>query len=306
MSNRVTTASLTRRLGARLAIVVLVVLSVAAVWQSTAPAASSKSGRVHEHHWTKAQVAQFEQDAASYVLRRATARATAARMRKYRYGSRTLRKGMTGADVMKLQKYLTGLAFPTSADGVFGSGTKRAVIGLERSRQAKVDGIVPGKQARKIRAAAKKRRTAAGASSGQVFPIKGVHTFGGASARFGAPRNGHTHQGQDVFATCGTPLVASEGGTVRVKQYQASGAGHYIVIRGAATGEDYVYMHMTTAFAGVVGQIVTTGQQIGTVGASGNATGCHLHFELWTVPGWYLGGAPYDPLPKLQLWDTYS
>jgi murein DD-endopeptidase MepM/ murein hydrolase activator NlpD len=40
------------------------------------------------------------------------------------------------------------------------------------------------------------------------------------------------------------------------------------------------------------------------VGDTGNAWGCHLHFELWTAPGWYAGGEPFDPLPRLQRWDA--
>ena len=47
-------------------------------------------------------------------------------------------------------------------------------------------------------------------------------------------------------------------------------------------------------------------QRIGSVGDTGNAWGCHLHFELWTEPGWYAGGEPFDPLPRLRNWDARS
>ena len=49
-----------------------------------------------------------------------------------------------------------------------------------------------------------------------------------------------------------------------------------------------------------------TGQPIGEVGDTGDADGCHLHFEMWSAPGWYTGGAPIDPLPSLKAWDAYS
>ncbi len=140
----------------------------------------------------------------------------------------------------------------------------------------------------------------------RAFPVPGRHDFGGAGARFGAPRSGHTHQGQDVMAACGQPMVAAEGGTVWVKAYQASGAGHYLVIRGAISGTDYVYMHLQQPTPLLKGQTVYTNQAIGPVGTTGGSSGCHLHFEHWTAPGWYAGGAPYDPLPELLYWDSYS
>ena len=72
------------------------------------------------------------------------------------------------------------------------------------------------------------------------FPIRGRHTYGDG---IGAARAGHTHQGQDVFARCGTPLVAARGGRVQWKAYHAS-AGYYLVIDGKRTGHDYAYMHL--------------------------------------------------------------
>ena len=47
---------------------------------------------------------------------------------------------------------------------------------------------------------------------GYAFPILGKHDFGDAGGRFGAARSGHTHQGQDVMAACGLPVVAARGG----------------------------------------------------------------------------------------------
>ena len=138
-----------------------------------------------------------------------------------------------------------------------------------------------------------------------IFPVRGSHNFGGAGANFGAGRAGHSHQGQDVMAKCGTRMVAARGGRVKFKQYHAA-AGHYIVIDGDGTDVDYVYMHLDQPSPFSEGDRVYTGQTIGAVGDTGNARGCHLHFELWGAPGWYDGGDPFDPLPSLEAWDSWS
>ena len=135
-----------------------------------------------------------------------------------------------------------------------------------------------------------------------VFPVAGPHDYGGAGARFGTGRVGHSHQGHDVFARCGTPLLAARAGRVRYAGYQRA-AGHYIVIGGAAPDVDYVYMHLSAAPLFKTGAPVPGGARIGDVGERGNARGCHLHFELWSAPGWYAGGRPFDPLPQLRAWD---
>lgn len=138
-----------------------------------------------------------------------------------------------------------------------------------------------------------------------IFPVRGRHTYGEGPAAFGAARDGHTHEGQDVFARCGTPLVAARGGVVKINQFQ-SAAGNYIVIDGEGTDVDYAYMHLRDRSPLAKGARVLTGQPIGVVGDTGDANGCHLHFELWSGPGWYTGGAPLDPLPSLKAWDAYS
>jgi murein DD-endopeptidase MepM/ murein hydrolase activator NlpD len=135
-----------------------------------------------------------------------------------------------------------------------------------------------------------------------VFPVQGTHNYGGASARFGAGRTGHIHQGQDVFAACGTPLVAVTNTKVLLTGFQKL-AGIYLVLRYKKMRHDYMYAHLATAPLVTKGQKLTPGQQVGTVGDSGNASGCHLHFELWKRPGYYRGGRAIDPLPTLLAWD---
>ncbi len=140
---------------------------------------------------------------------------------------------------------------------------------------------------------------------GYAFPILGAHDYGGAGGRFGAARSGHTHEGQDVMAACGTPLIAARGGRVQYSGYQAA-AGNYIVIDGRGTSYDMGYMHLLEPSPLQEGMTVRTGEPIGVVGQTGDATACHLHFEIWTAPGWYEGGSPIDPLPYLEAWDAYS
>ena len=137
------------------------------------------------------------------------------------------------------------------------------------------------------------------------FPVRGVHDFGGPTSIFGTARAGHTHQGHDVFAACGTPMVAARGGTVVFRAWHGN-AGNYVVVRGDGNGVDYVYMHLAAPSVVERGARVRTGQRIGEVGDTGNAHGCHLHFELWSAPGWYEGGRPFDPLPSLRAWDAVS
>jgi murein DD-endopeptidase MepM/ murein hydrolase activator NlpD len=139
-------------------------------------------------------------------------------------------------------------------------------------------------------------------ASDGVFPVNGPYDFGGSGSRFGAERHGHSHQGQDIAAADGTPVLAPKAGTVHWRAYQASGAGYYLVLD--ADGEDYMYVFMHLRQGSLLvskGDRVAAGQQIGQVGNTGVSYGAHLHFEIWDGV-WYGGGKPIDPLPILQSW----
>jgi murein DD-endopeptidase MepM/ murein hydrolase activator NlpD len=136
---------------------------------------------------------------------------------------------------------------------------------------------------------------------GAVFPVQGSYNFGQSAARFGAGRSGHSHEGQDVMAKCGTPIVAAQGGVITNKAYHGN-AGNYVVIGSTASGDDHMYAHFRSPAVVARGERVTTGQLLGYAGDTGSASACHLHFEIWTAPGWYSGGSPVDPFPTLKSW----
>jgi murein DD-endopeptidase MepM/ murein hydrolase activator NlpD len=159
---------------------------------------------------------------------------------------------------------------------------------------------------RGLRAAARASATSDVAFYWHRFPIAGPFQYGGEGARFGAQRPGHVHQGQDLTAASGTPLVAPRGGVVEKVAYQAGGAGHYIVLRGSGENRTYVFMHLASGSTRVrEGQRVATGERLGDVGSTGSSSGPHLHFEIW-AGAWFDGGHAIDPLPNLRRWDAWS
>jgi murein DD-endopeptidase MepM/ murein hydrolase activator NlpD len=143
-----------------------------------------------------------------------------------------------------------------------------------------------------------------GITNDGVFPVAGPHTLGGDDGRFGAGRKGHEHQGQDVLAAEGVPVVAPLAGTIIARDYQASAAGFYLAM-DAADGRSFFFAHcQKDTFAVTVGQAVAVGQQLCRVGHTGDASGPHLHFEIW-IGGWRRDktSVPVDPLAQLLAWD---
>ncbi len=140
-----------------------------------------------------------------------------------------------------------------------------------------------------------------GESSRVVFPLpKGTWIQ---TSAFGMRRHPITgvyklHSGTDFAAPSGTPILAAADGRV-ASAGPSAGYGNLILIEHTVAGQrmDTGYAHMTAASIMVkAGDRVTAGQQIASVGATGYATGPHLHFELRPVSA---SGAPVDPAPWL-------
>lgn len=87
------------------------------------------------------------------------------------------------------------------------------------------------------------------------------------------------HYGVDLAADHGVPIVAARSGTVTTAAYQEGNAGYYVVI-DHLDGYDSRYMHMSKYIV-AEGQFVMAGQIIGYCGATGAATGNHLHFGIY-------------------------
>jgi murein DD-endopeptidase MepM/ murein hydrolase activator NlpD len=128
------------------------------------------------------------------------------------------------------------------------------------------------------------------AASGKSCPVAGPNSF---IDSWGFPRSGgRTHEGTDIMAAFGTPVVAIVTGTITYAGYGSS-AGNWLQLSGD-DGNGYWYMHNQENL--VSGGRVTVGQQIATVGNTGNASGGppHVHFEYH--PG---RGAPVNPYSLL-------
>jgi murein DD-endopeptidase MepM/ murein hydrolase activator NlpD len=124
-----------------------------------------------------------------------------------------------------------------------------------------------------------------------VCPVQGSVSF---TSSFGEPRNGHTHQGVDMFAATGTPLVAVVSGSLFFQSDTLGGLAAYVT---GGDGTTYYYAHLNDYVGG--GRSVSAGELIGHVGNTGDAQGgaSHLHFEI--RPGGP-NGAAIDPYPTLS------
>jgi len=118
-------------------------------------------------------------------------------------------------------------------------------------------------------------------------PVQGPHSF---SNDYGAPRGGGaSHQGNDILAPRGTPVVANVGGSVEQHPNRLGGLAYYL---HGDDGRTYYGAHLESF--GASGR-VAMGTVIGAVGNTGDAQGgpTHLHFEI------HEGGGVVNPYPTL-------
>lgn len=126
------------------------------------------------------------------------------------------------------------------------------------------------------------------AGSGMVCPVAGPRSF---ADTWGAPRSGgRSHEGVDMMAPGGTPLVAVESGSATFKTNRLGGNAVWIT---GASGTKYYYAHLS-AWEGS-SRSVSQGEVIGYVGATGNTSVNHLHFEVHPF-----GGRAVNPYPYVR------
>lgn len=116
-------------------------------------------------------------------------------------------------------------------------------------------------------------------STSKMYPMKkGTYTL---TAHWGqrGPMWSRWHTGQDFAAPTGTPVYAVAAGTI-MPPHSTAYAGPNMVVLKLANGETFAYWHLSAKYV-KTGQKVRAGQKVGAVGAMGNVTGPHLHFEYY-------------------------
>jgi murein DD-endopeptidase MepM/ murein hydrolase activator NlpD len=195
---------------------------------------------------------------------------------KHLLGSRRLTRGAAGWDVAALQFLLAWHGFPSATiDGGLGVHTERALRHFQRWAGLKPDGV------------AGETTYAALRSSLPTCPIALARPLAAPMGDKFGPRGNRFHAGIDFIAPRGAPVASAAAGQVVFARFAAGGWGNLVIV-AHANGVKTMYAHLA-AVAVHRNDLVSLGTRLGTVGATGRATGPHLHFEV------RLRGAAVDP-----------
>src|SRR3954462_11358872 len=195
-------------------------------------------------------------------------------------GSRPLTRGASGWDVAALQVLLAWHGFPSrTIDGGLGAHTERALKHFQRWAGHTPDGVAGATTYAAL------RKAPASCPISLAWPVDGPigDSFG--------PRGNLFHAGVDILAASGTPVSAAASGRVTYAGWLAGGWGNLVVV-AHSDGVRTMYAPLSRVGARV-GESVRAGAHVGLVGATGDATGPHLHFEV------RLRGAAVDPASAL-------
>jgi peptidoglycan hydrolase-like protein with peptidoglycan-binding domain len=195
-------------------------------------------------------------------------------------GSRPLTRGSVGWDVAALQFLLAWHGFPSATfDGGLGGHTAKALRLFQRWSGMPPDGVAGATTIAAL------RRPLARCPLPLAWPLQAPVGEG-----FG-PRGDRFHAGIDLIANRGAPVQAAATGRVAFAAFTSGGWGKLVVV-AHSDGVRTMYAHLSKISVRV-GQAVSTGDVVGLVGATGDATGPHLHFEV------RLRGAAVDPRSAL-------
>lgn len=191
-----------------------------------------------------------------------------------------LRRGASGERVRALQLQLAWHGFPSGpVDGRFGLRVTGALKRFQRSAGLVADGVAGPATERALSAPARRSPIPL------VWPL-----FASVGDRFG-PRGDRFHAGVDLRAPAGTGVLAAGPGRVTWSGWRPGGWGLLVVVRHPG-GVRTLYAHLASVDVRV-GDWIAGGTVVGRVGATGDATGPHLHFEV------RVHGAAVDPLRAL-------
>jgi peptidoglycan hydrolase-like protein with peptidoglycan-binding domain len=203
------------------------------------------------------------------------------RFGRHTLGSRPLQHGLRGWDVAALQFQLAVHGFPSGRfDGIFGPHVQAALGRFQEWAGLHVDGVAGPAT---LGALTADPPTVPLSLAWPVTPPMLGDRFG--------PRGDGFHSGLDFPAAAGTPVYAARAGQVVYAGWREGGWGFLVTI-AHGNGERTMYAHLSRIDVRV-GVWVAQGVRVGAVGATGHASGPHLHFEV------RVRGAAVDPLGAL-------